>query len=294
MWRRPIASGVCRGERKRAMKYLEVKGARVPALGLGTWQLDGRACYDAVRQALELGYRHIDTAQMYGNEQEVGRAIRESGIARGEIFLTTKLAPRNLAAAAARRSTEESLRRLGTDHVDLLLIHWPSSEVPLKETLGAMAALRQAGKARHLGVSNFTVKLLEEAVAVRAAADLLCDQVEYHPFLSQRAVLAAVRAHGMMLTAYTPLARGGVARDRTLAAIAHKYGKSPAQVALRWLLDQEGVAAIPKASSRVHLAANLDIFNFTLASEDRAAIDALGGARRLVDPGGWSPRWDPP
>ena len=275
------------------MKYLEVKGAPVPALGLGTWQLDGRACYDAVRHALELGYRHIDTAQIYGNEQEVGRAIRDSGVPRAEIFLTTKLAPSNLAAAAARRSTEESLRRLGTDQVDLLLIHWPSSEVPLKETLGAMAALRQAGKARHLGVSNFTVKLLEEAVAV-CGADLLCDQVEYHPFLSQRAVLAAVRAHGMMLTAYTPLARGSVARDRTLAAIAHKYGKSPAQVALRWLLDQEGVAAIPKASSRAHLAANLDIFDVTLASEDRAAIDALGGARRLVDPGGWSPRWDPP
>lgn len=255
------------------MQHLDIKGTRVAALGLGTWQLTGRGCVDTVRHALDLGYRHVDTAQMYGNEQEVGQAVRQSGIARSEVFITTKIAPGNLAAAAVKRSAEESLRRLGTDYVDLLLIHWPSQSVPLAETLDAMAALESAGKARHLGVSNFTVALLEQAV--KRCPDLLCDQVEYHPFLSQRPLLAALGRHDMMLTAYSPLARGGVLRDRTLAGIARKYQKSPAQVTLRWLLDQERVAAIPKAASAAHLAANLDIFDFTLAAEDRAAIDAL-------------------
>ena len=273
------------------MKYLDIKGVRVPALGLGTWQLSGRGCFEAVRQALDLGYWHIDTAQMYGNETEVGWAIRESGIARDQIFLTTKLAPGNHAAAAVRRSTEESLRRLATDHIDLLLIHWPTGEVPLGETLGALAALRQAGKARHIGVSNFNVALLEEAIGTHGA-ELLCNQVEYHPFLSQRAVLAAVRRHGVMLTAYSPLARGRVQRDPVLTGIGRAYGKSPAQVALRWLLDQDGVVAIPKAASRTHLAANLAVFDLALSASDRAAIDALRDGYRVVDPAGWAPDWD--
>ena len=275
------------------MEYREIKGTRVPALGLGTWQLSGRSCFETVRQALDLGYRHIDTAQMYGNETEVGWAIRESGIDRDAIFLTTKIAPGNMAAAAVRRSTEESLRRLATDHVDLLLIHWPAGEVPLGETLGALARLRDAGKARHIGVSNFNVALLEEAVATQGA-DIFCNQVEYHPYLSQRAVLAAVRRHGLLLTAYSPLARGRIQRDPALASIARSYGKSPAQVALRWLLDQDGVAAIPKAAGRAHLAANLAIFDFALRPEHRAAIDALDDNYRVVDPAGWAPDWDPP
>jgi 2,5-diketo-D-gluconate reductase B len=273
------------------MKLIEIKGAKVPALGLGTWQLSGRSCEQAVRQALALGYRHIDTAQMYGNETEVGRAMRESGVARDEIFLTTKIAPGNLEPRRAHRSSEESLRRLGLDHVDLLLIHWPTGEAPLEDTLAAMAKLRQEGKARFIGVSNFTVKLLDQAVA--AGHDLLCNQVEYHPFLSQRAVLGALKRHGMMLTAYTPLARGHVHRSAELAAIARKYDKSPEQLALRWLIDQENVAAIPKAASRAHAAANIDIFDFAIAPEDRAAIDALRGNLRIVDPG-WGPDWDPP
>ena len=274
------------------MKHLDIKGARVPALGLGTWQLSGRGCFEAVRQALDLGYRHIDPAQMYGNETEVGWAIRESGLARDQIFLTTKLAPGNLAAAAVRRTAEESLRRLATDHVDLLLIHWPTGEAPLGETLGALAALRKAGKARYIGVSNFNVALLQEAVDT-LGADLLCNQVEYHPYLSQRAVLAAVRRHGLMLTAYSPLARGRAQRDMALSAIGRTYGKSPAQVALRWLLDQDGVAAIPKASGRAHLAANLAVCDFALSAADRAAIDALRDGYRVVDPAGWAPDWDP-
>lgn len=274
------------------MKYVDIKGSRVPALGFGTWQLNGRTCYEATRQALDLGYRHIDTAQMYGNEVEVGRAIRDSGLGRDEIFLTTKLAPGNLAATAVRRTGEESLGRLDVEYVDLLLVHWPTGEAPLGETLDALAKLKAAGRTRHIGVSNFTVKLLKEAIETHGA-ELCCDQVEYHPFLSQRPVLAALKSYGMMLTAYTPLGRGRVDRDPTIAAIGRKYGKSPSQVALRWLLDQDGVAAIPKAASRAHAAANLDIFDFALTTEDRAAIDALRGATRVVDPG-WAPHWDAP
>ena len=273
------------------MKYVTVKGASVPAIGLGTWRLSGRSGYDAVRTALDLGYRHIDTAEMYGNDTEIGRAIRASGIARETIFLTTKVSPGNLHAAAVTRSAEDSLRRLGLAYVDLLLVHWPSREAPLGETLAAFAALRAAGVTRHIGVSNFNVDLLREAVE-RHGADLLCNQVEYHPYLAQQAVLAAVRRYGMMLTAYAPVAKGRAVGDKALAAIGAKYGKSAAQVSLRWLIDQDGVVAIPKAASRDHLAANLDIFDFTLVPEDRAAIDALSRADRLVDFGGWSPDWD--
>jgi 2,5-diketo-D-gluconate reductase B len=274
------------------MQYIGVKGVKVPALGFGTWAVSGSDAYDAARQAFDLGYRHIDTAQIYGNETEIGRAIRDSGIARGEIFLTTKIAPNNLHAAAAKRSHEESLRRLGLDQVDLLLIHWPNPQVKLGETMQALTELREEGKTRFIGVSNFTVKLLREAVE-RHGADLLCNQVEYHPFLAQRAVREALKRYGMMLTAYAPVARGRVFKDKTLAAIGGKYGKSGGQVALRWLLDQDGVAAVPKAARRDHAAANFDIFDFTLSPEDRTAIDALAESDRLVDWGGYSPDWDP-
>jgi len=273
------------------MQYIDVKGVKVPALGFGTWAVSGSGAYATTRQALELGYRHIDTAQIYGNETEVGRAIRDSGIACEDIFLTTKVAPSNLRAGAVTHSHEESLKRLGLDFVDLLLIHWPNPDVPVGETLDALAKLRAAGKTRHIGVSNFNVRLLREAVE-RHGADLLCNQVEYHPFLAQRAVLAATRRYGMFLTAYAPVARGRVFEDKTLVTIGRKYGKSAAQVALRWLIDQDGVAAIPKASRREHAAANLDIFDFSLAAEDRAAIDALAEGDRLVEWWGYSPDWD--
>jgi len=273
------------------MKFIEVKGARVPALGFGTWPLSGADCSRAVAEAIAVGYRHIDTAQLYGNEAEVGAGIKRSGVARDELWITTKLSRDHLNAEAAARSTLESLGKLGLDHLDLLLIHWPSRTVPLAETLEAMTRLRQAGKTRFLGVSNFTTRLLDEAVR---HADIICDQVEYHPFLAQRAVLGAVKKHGLFLTAYAPVARGRAPGDRTLQAIGRKHGKSAAQVALRWLLDQDNVAAIPKAGSRAHMEANLAIFDFALSAEDRAAIDALGGDRRIVDIAGWSPDWDRP
>jgi 2,5-diketo-D-gluconate reductase B len=272
------------------MEFIEAKGARVPALGFGTWPLSGADCARAVREAIETGYRHIDTAQLYGNEAEVGQGIAQSGVPRDALWITTKLSRDHLTAREVARSAGESLKKLGLDHLDLLLIHWPSPTVPLAETLEAMTRLRDAGKTRFIGVSNFTTRLLSEVA--RIGADAICDQVEYHPFLSQRAVLAAVRKQGMFLTAYSPVARGRVNDDATLKRIGAKYGKSAAQVALRWLIEQDRVVAIPKAGSRAHMAANIDIFDFALAADDRAAIDALGGNERIVDIAGWSPDWD--
>jgi 2,5-diketo-D-gluconate reductase B len=274
------------------MQFVSARSAHLPALGLGTWALSGRTCYDAVRAALAIGYRHIDTAQLYGNESDVGAAIRDSSLPRGEIFVTTKIPMGELRAAQIRRNVEQSLKRLGTDYIDLLLIHWPSRREPLAETLGAFAEAKAKGQTRFIGVSNFTVALLREAIATHHA-EIVCDQVEYHPYLSQRPVQAAVAAHGLILTAYSPLARGQVAADRDLARIGQAYGKTPSQVALRWLLDQPNVAAIPKTASRDHLAENFAIFDFDLSPADRAVIDAKRGTTRLVDPSGWSPDWDP-
>lgn len=274
------------------MLYIDVKGLRVPALGLGTWELTGAGCARAVRQALEIGYRHIDTAQAYENEAAVGRALAESGLDRGEVFLSTKIWMSNVRYDDAKRSVDESLRALRTDHVDLLLIHWPVPAVPVAETLRAMIELRAEGRTRAIGVSNFTVPLLEEAAAV-PGADLVCNQVEYHPFLSQRPVLDWLRRHGMMLTAYSPLARGEVFRNATLRRIGERHGKSAGQVALRWLVQQERVSAIPKASGEAHMRSNFEIFDFALDDEEMAEIGRLTGHGRRIDPS-WAPHWDPP
>ena len=275
------------------MNYVTAKGARVPAIGFGTWPLRGWSGRRAIARALELGYRHVDTAQVYGNEADVGSALRGSGVARDEVFLVTKLQRDNLRADAVRRSTEESLRRLVTDYIDLLLIHWPNDAVSLAETLTAMTALRESGKTRFIGVCNFNAALLAEAVETHGA-DLLCNQVEYHPFLSQRTALAAVQRLGMILVAYSPVARGRVNDDPTIRTIAVKHGKTPAQIALRWLIEQEGVAAIPKAGSAAHAAENLAIFDFALDQDDRLTIGRLSQAGARIqsrEPG--MPDWDP-
>jgi diketogulonate reductase-like aldo/keto reductase len=273
------------------MDAIAVKTVTVPALGFGTWALSGNAAYQATRMVLDLGYRHIDTAQIYGNEAEIGRAIRDSALPRDQIFLTTKIAPGNLRRDDVRRSHEESLRRLGLDQVDLLLIHWPNASIPLGETLEALTRLREDGKTRSIGVSNFTIALLREAIE-RHGAEIVCNQVEYHPFLPQTRLIEAMRHYGLMLTAYAPVARGRVFRDKTLTAIGAKYGKSAGQVALRWLLDQDKVCAIPKAGKREHAEQNLAIFDFHLAPEDRAAIDNLAEGDRMVEWAGYTPRWD--
>ncbi|MDP8930554.1 MAG: aldo/keto reductase, partial [Actinomycetota bacterium] len=233
------------------VRYVEVQGERVPALGFGTWQLSGQAAVEAVHHALELGYRHLDTAQMYRNEAQVGQALAASGLDRSEVFLTTKLLPRNLEPDRVHRSTRESLERLQTDYVDLLLIHWPAFADPMEATLAAMVALREAGTARHIGVSNFTPTLLREALD---HAPLFSNQVEYHPYLAQPELRQVAVERELMLTAYSPLAKGGVVDDETLTEIGRRHGKTATQVSLRWLIQQDHVAAIPRSADREHRA----------------------------------------
>ena len=272
---------------------IEIKGVQVPTLGFGTWTLRGRKCADAVRMALDIGYRHIDTARMYGNEIEVGRAVHDSSADRGDIFITTKIWPDDLAYADAKRCADDSLRNLATDYVDLLLIHWPSKSIPLDETLKAFAEIKEEGKARLIGVSNFTTALLREAVE-ECGADIACNQVEYHPFLSQNKVLAAVREYGMMLTAYMPLAKGRVAQHPTLIQIAESHGKTGAQVALRWLIQQGPIAAIPKSGNEAHCRENFDVFDFALTDVEMTKISALLTTNDRIADFSLGPVWDAP
>ncbi len=251
------------------MEYQKVKAEKVPSLGLGTWRLSGQECVRAVERALALGYRHIDTAQMYANEGEVGRGIGNSGVDREDVFLVTKVRTSNFSHDAVIRSTRESLKRLNTDRVDLLLMHWPNPSVPLEETLGAMTELQQEGSVKHVGVSNFPPSMVEEAAR---HATVFCNQVEYHPYRAQDELLEQAREMDYLLTAYSPMARGGVLNDTTLKEIGEVYGKTPAQVALRWLIQQEKVAAIPKAASEEHLESNLDVFDFELNDEEMERI----------------------
>ncbi len=273
------------------MEYVNAGAAAVPALGLGTWDLRGAVCTRMVRFALDLGYRHIDTAQMYENEGEVGTGIKQSRVARGDIFLTTKVLPDLLAHDDLKRSTEESLALLGTDYVDLLLIHWPNDAIPMAESFGALAELQSEGKARHIGVSNFTLSHMKAAVEEHGAA-IICNQVEYHPYLAQKKVLGYLHEKGLMLTAYSPIAKGNVLRDPVLVDIAAKYGKTPAQVTLRWLIDQESVSAIPATTKEAHCQANFEIFDFELSAADDAAIHALARGKRYVDSVEMPIQWD--
>jgi 2,5-diketo-D-gluconate reductase B len=266
-------------EPRAAIEHTMAQGIRVPSIGLGTWQLRGDRCERTVELALSLGYRHIDTASMYGNEAAVGVAIRRSGINRGDLWITTKLSPNELTAAGVQRGTYESLERLGLEYVDLLLIHWPSTEVPLAETLDAMQLMMEIEAVRSVGVSNFSAPLLEEACRL---APIFATQVEYHPYLAQPTITAVSRARDLLLVAYSPLARGRVASDPTIRRIARRYGKSPAQVALRWLLDQPNVAAIPKASTEDHLRENIDVFDFRLSASEMETIAALERGERLI------------
>jgi diketogulonate reductase-like aldo/keto reductase len=271
-----------------ATTTLDARGVEIPKLGLGTWQLSGEECVEAVRDAIELGYRHIDTARAYGNEAQVGQGLHDSGVNRDEIFLTTKLWYTELRPIGVHDQVEQSLRELRTEYLDLLLIHWPNRRVPLAETLDAMLEARDAGRVRHLGVANFPSALLQEALE---QAPLVCNQIEYHPYLAQPQVLQVVREHGLMATAYSPLAQGAVLRDSVIVDIAEAHDRTPAQVSLRWLLDQPQVAAVPKASSREHRATNLDVFDFELTEEEGGRIAGLERGCRTIDPP-WAPDWD--
>jgi 2,5-diketo-D-gluconate reductase B len=265
-------------------------GAKIPLLGLGTWELRGRACARLVEQALRLGYRHIDTAAMYDNEREVGEGLRASGLRRDDVFLTTKVWPSDFSPPALERSAKQSLSRLRLDHVDLLLLHWPNPQVPLVETLGALNKVKREGLARHIGISNFTVPLIEEAVRL-SAEPLVCNQIEMHPFLDQSKVVAACRRHGLAVVAYSPIARGRASDDAVLAAIGKAHGKSAAQVCLRWLVQQD-IVAIPRTSKVERLSANAAIFDFALSDAEMARITALSHPRGRVVNWAGAPEWD--
>lgn len=267
-------------------------GGEMPKLGVGTWELKDKSCSGIVETALNMGYRHIDTARMYENEKAVGRGLADSGLPREDFFLTSKVFRDSLDPKGMRTSCESSLKDLGTDYLDLLLIHWPNDAVPLADSLGTMSDLRVEGKIRHLGVSNFPSKLLQEA-AEMTATPIFCNQVELHPLLDQRKLLACQYDLDIPLVAYCPLAHGRIMRNRVLIDIAKKYGLSPAQLSLYWITQHEQVAAIPKTSSATHLQENLDIFSIHLEREDIEAINALQGNERCIDPD-WAPEWDVP
>lgn len=273
------------------MITISAQNTSIPALGYGTWQLRGQDCVSGVSQALETGYRHIDTAQMYDNESEVGTALRESRISREQIFLTTKVWMDHVGQGALQKSVDESLKKLKTDYVDLLLIHWPVNSVPFSEQLKGLEEVHKAGRTKLIGVSNFTVAQMKEVVE-KIGAKIAANQVEYHPYLSQQPVLDYVRSHGMFLTAYCPLARGKVREDKVLQELGLKYGKTPGQITLRWLVQQPKVAAIPKAASPQNIKANLDIFDFSLTDDEMAKIHALAKPDgRMINPQ-WAPAWD--
>lgn len=269
------------------MNYALPGGALMPMLGLGTYGLRGAEGAAAVAKAIELGYRHVDTAATYENEDAVGEGLRASGIDRREIFLTTKVDRANLREADFVASTERSLAALKCDYVDLLLVHWPNTEIPIEETMAAAKKLVEAGKTRFIGVSNFIRPRLEAALK---AADLpiVTNQVEYHAHLNQRALLRLCQAKGVLLTAYCPLGQGSVLEDDVLLEIGGRLGRSPAQVALRWLL-QKGIAVIPKSSTPKRMQENLGALDFELDGLEMERIEGIATRKRVIDwwPGGF-------
>ncbi len=262
------------------MEYLKADSAQVPVLGFGTYKLTGDQCARAVEEALSIGYRHLDTAEMYKNEEAVASAVRSAGLDRRELFITTKVWMDNLSPDGLRRSLAGSLERLDTDYVDLWLIHWPNPSFPLGDTLATMRKLADEGKVKLLGVSNFPSALFREAASMAA---IVCNQVEYHPYLSQRQVLAAAREHGAFVTAYAPIGRGKVLDDHLLQEIGTRHQKTPVQVTLRWLIQQGDVAAIPKTSRPERMQESIDIFDFALTAEEMKRINSLARGERLID-----------
>jgi diketogulonate reductase-like aldo/keto reductase len=266
------------------MKYFKLKnGNEIPALGLGTSGLKGEECTEVVKKALELGYRQIDTADMYGNHQAVAKALNESDIDREKIFITSKIQSEDLEYGQLKKTADRLLNELDIEYFDLLLIHWPSPDIPVKESLKAMNELKEAGKTKNVGVSNFTIPLLKEALA--AYPDLITvNQVEFHPTLYQKELLDFAFKNDVILTAYSPLAQGKVFKNSVLKSLGEKYDKSPAQFALRWLIEKN-IVAIPKASSEAHLQNNLDVFEWNFPVDAAREIELLDQKNRLIDPG---------
>ncbi|CDZ61030.1 aldo/keto reductase [Neorhizobium galegae] len=274
------------------MFTVSANGANIPALGFGTFRMPDEDVARVLPEALKLGFRHVDTAQIYKNEAAVGDALSKSGIPRADIFLTTKVWVDRVGHAAFIASVDESLAKLKTDYVDLLLLHWPQSEMPLADRMGALNALKKAGKVKNIGVSNFSVALIAEAVKL-SDAPLATNQVEYHPYLDQTKVLAEVARHGMSLTAYYLMANGAVPGDAVLEDIGAKHGKTAAQVTLRWAIQQKDVIALSKTATVSRLAENFDVFDFALSEDEMQAIHALAKPTgRIVSPGHLAPEWD--
>ena len=272
------------------MEHIKTQGISMPKLGLGTFRLQGDACRAAVESGLALGYRHIDTAELYGNEEAIGAAMAAVQVARNELHVTTKVWNENLAPDAIRRAFDASLKKLRLDHVDLYLVHWPSRDMKLPAMFETLMKLREEGRTRAIGVANFNIALLKTVVE-EIKAPIACNQVEYHAMLDQTKLRQYLSAKSIPLVAYCPLAQGRVASDETLTAIGRKHNASAAQVALKWLLDQDGVAAIPKASRAESQKANLDALQLRLDDDDRKAIAALPKDKRCVNPA-FGPAWD--
>lgn len=272
------------------MKMIKVRNIEIPALGFGTYKLYGEACVDSVDLALQSGYTHIDTAQVYENEDGVGEGIKKSGKARDSIFLTTKVWRNAFADGNVSQSVDESLQKLKTDYVDLLLVHWPFPEKSPAQMVEDIMKVRESGRAKNIGVSNFTVKQMEEAIKV--APDIVCNQVEYHPYLSQKPVLDFIQKNGMAITSYSPVARGDVFKDKTLKEIGLRHGKNAGQVTLRWHMQQDNVAAIPKSGTPENIKSNIQIFDFELSADEMKTISSLAKPDgRQISPD-WAPKWD--
>lgn len=275
------------------MHRIRANGADIPAIGLGTWTLEGRDAHQLVAEAIRAGYRHVDTAAMYANEEAVGAGIRDSGVARDEVFVTTKVWPTEIADGDLQRSAAASLERLGLDHVDLLLIHWPSRTIPLAESIGALNDAHRRGLARHIGVSNFTIAMVDEAARL-SDRPLACNQIENHPYLDQSRVIAACHDHGLAVTSYCPLGRTGVVfAEPAVRRAADRHARTPAQVVLRWHVQQDGIAAIPRSTRTDRIRENLAVFDFRLDDDEMAAISALRGRHMRVCDTDFAPQWDP-
>ncbi len=267
-------------------------GASIPKLGFGTWQLRGEACTTMVREALKAGYTHVDTAQGYGNELEVGEGLASSGVARDKLFVTTKVRPEWMGEGDLQRSVDESLSKLRLSQIDLLLLHWPNPEIPLEETIHVLNEVKRQGLVKHIGLSNFTIEMLDKAWSL-TTEPFAAQHLEYHPYLAATNILAAIRARGMAPIAYCPVALGRVIGDPVIEAIGQAHGKSTAQVALRWIVQQPGLIAIPKTAKVERLSENLAIFDFALTDAEMARIDALKQpGSRLVNEPQWVPAWD--
>ncbi len=272
------------------MQFVEAHGARIPMIGLGTMTLKEDVCVQAVKNALQLGYRHIDTAAFYGNEVENGEGLRQSGVKREEVLICTKVRQGDLMPDDFARVVDQSLKNLQLPYVDLLLIHWNNKDIPFKLSVGALCKAKKDGLTKHVGVANFTTAMLDEAWEV-TSEPLVCNQIEVHPFINQDKVLAACKKRGMAVVAYCPIARGKVPGADALERIGTAHGKTAAQVSLRYLV-QMGVCSIPRTATPAHFRENLDVFDFTLSDAEMAELKKLNATNmRVVNPP-HAPKWD--